>query len=314
VATPTFETADTRAAFDHGALVLTLQRERPSITSDVLDALERGVAEAERAGAPFVVASQREHFAFGATLDDAFDAAADGAPEVLDRALDRYQSVMLALRHARVPTVAAVRGVAISGGCEVLMHCTRVVAHRAVSIGLMEGAVGVVPGGGGLKELAFRAAASGERDAHVAAAVETVGTATVGRGGANARRLGFLTEADVIDAPDPVADAITLGLSLIATHVPPSRNPRCRVAGPAFRNRLVDMQRARHVAGELTTHQLDINGRIADVLCGGDAPGEERSEQELLALERRHFLVLAANPLTQKRLEHLRATGTLLRN
>jgi 3-hydroxyacyl-CoA dehydrogenase len=294
--------------------VLILQQARPSITSDVLDALARGVAEAERAGTPLVVTSRTEHFAFGATLDDAFDAAARGSLDVLDRALDRYQSVMLALRHARVPTVAAVRGVAISGGCEVLMHCTRVVAHRFVSIGLMEGAVGVVPGGGGLKELTFRAAASAEPDAHIAAACETVGTATVGRGGADARRLGFLTAADVIDARDPMAEAIALGFSLVASHVPPPRNPRCWVAGPAFRDQLVALQRARHVAGELTAHQLEINERIADVLCGGDAPGKERSERELLALERRHFLALAANPLTQKRLEHLRATGTVLRN
>src|SRR5262245_3346119 len=144
-----FVTADTRCwGRDDGALILSVERTPPAITTDVLDALARAVTEAERGFATLVIASSNAHFAFGANLDGALDAAADGRPEVLDAALEAYQRTMLRLRHASVPTVAAVRGVAISGGCEVLMHCTRVVAHAESRIGLAEPSVGVVPGGG----------------------------------------------------------------------------------------------------------------------------------------------------------------------
>src|SRR5262245_29231816 len=112
-----FTTADTRCWHrDGGALILSVERVPPAITPDVLDAMVRAVTEAERGFATLVITSSSAHFAFGANLD----AAAHGRPDVLDAAHETYQRVMLRLRHAGVPTVAAVRGVAISGGCEVL--------------------------------------------------------------------------------------------------------------------------------------------------------------------------------------------------
>jgi 3-hydroxyacyl-CoA dehydrogenase len=310
-----FATTDTRCQRrDNGALVLTLEQPRPSITSDVLDAFERAVDMAEHDAAALVIASAGETFAFGADLGDALAAAMAGRPDVLDRALDRYQRVMLRLRHAKVPTVAAVRGVAVSGGCEVLMHCTRVVAHAGSRIGLFEPSVGVVPGGGGLKEFARRAADAQDSGLAVARAFKRVAASTIAAA-ADAQRFGFLTELDHVDAMNPLEEAVELGLALHAAgHTPPPPNPTFTVVGRHTEERLCESQRALHRDGKIGAHQLEINTRIANVLCGGDAPGATRTEADLLALERKHFLVLAQMKQTQDRLLHMRDTGRPLAN
>ena len=310
-----FATADTRCQRrDNGALVLTLEQPRPSITSDVLDAFERAVGIAEQDAAALVIASAGDTFAFGADLGDAFAATIAGQPDVLDRALDRYQRVMLRLRHAKVPTVAAVRGVAVSGGCEVLMHCTRVVAHAGSHIGLFEPSVGVIPGGGGLKEFARRAADAQDPGLAVARAFKRVAASTIAAA-ADAQRLGFLTELDRVDSTNPLEEAVEVGLALRAAgHTPPPPNPTFAVVGRHTEERLCESQRALHRDGAIGAHQLEINTRIAKVLCGGDAPGATRTEADLLALERKHFLVLAQMQPTQDRLLHMRDTGRPLAN
>jgi 3-hydroxyacyl-CoA dehydrogenase len=280
----------------------------------VLEAFEQAVDAAERDAETLVIASMSDDFAFGADLGDAFAATMAGQPDVLDRALARYQRVMLRLRHATVPTVAAVRGVAVSGGCEVLMHCTRVVAHASSRIGLFEPSVGVIPGGGGLKEFARRAAAAPDPGLAIARAFKRVAASTI-VAPADAQSLGFLTGLDRVDATNPLEEAVELGLVLRAAgHTPPPPNPTFAVVGPQTEQRLCDSQRALFRDGKLGAHQLEINMRIANVLCGGDAPGTLRTEADLLALERKHFLVLAQMKPTQDRLMHMRDTGMPLAN
>ena len=310
-----FTSVDTRCWERDGALILELHQPRPTVTTDVLTALERAVSEAERGFATLVVAAGSQHFAFGATLEAGFRGVLAGRPEVLDAELANYQRIMLRLRHATVPIIAAVRGVAISGGCELLMHCTRVVTHARCAIGLAEASVGVVPGGGGLKEFAYRAARSDDLAASITRAYATVTAATIARGGQQARELGFLTAQDVVDVEDPLAAAIELGKSLHAAgHVPPPAHPTFRVAGSQLRAQLEQRQAELLADGKITPHQCHINRCIANVLCGGNAPGDMRSEAELLALERANLVALAETPLTQARMAHLRATGQVLVN
>ena len=131
-----FCTVETRCRAMDAALVLTSEHPRPRISADVLDGLERAVVEAEHRSVPLIVTSASKHFAFGADLDAALAEAAFGRVAMLDDALRNYQRVMLRIRYASIPVVAAVTGVAVSGGCEVLMHCARVVTHagaRSVS-------------------------------------------------------------------------------------------------------------------------------------------------------------------------------------
>jgi 3-hydroxyacyl-CoA dehydrogenase len=211
-----FDSADTHCAAPRdGVVVLTLTQPRPSITTDVLDSMERALDGAAREGAALVIASGAEHFAWGADLHDAMEAAGRGDVGPLERALQRYQQTMLRLRHATVPTVAAVRGVAISGGCEVLMHCTHVVLHRSCVVGLAEASIGVVPGGGGLKELVLRAARSeGDLAVAIEAAFDTVAATRLARGPEEAVELGWLEADATTIAADPVVEACRVGVEL----------------------------------------------------------------------------------------------------
>jgi 3-hydroxyacyl-CoA dehydrogenase len=309
-----FQTRDTRCRTSRGVLVLTLEQERPTISPDVLDALECAIELAEARYAALVIAPLHEHFAFGATLA-ALDAPDAEPASALDRELDRYQQTMLRLRHADVPTVAAVRGVAISGGCELLMHCTRVVAHDRSHIGLAEASIGLVPGGGGLKEIALRAAASANPARFIAERFATVAAGTVSRTAEEARALGYLAAADIVTNEPPLERAIDTGLALHAAgHARPSGNPSFTVVGTTVRAELIRALEGRRARGDLTAHQFSVDSRVADILCGGIALGLQRSEADLLTLEREHFIELAALPLTQARLAHLRRTGEVLRN
>jgi 3-hydroxyacyl-CoA dehydrogenase len=309
-----FESSHTRARRDNGVVVLTFTQATPRISADVLDAFHRALDAAERDRAPVVITSAAEHFAMGADLDAELAAAADGRTEALERLLDRYQRSMLRLRHASVPTIAALRGAAISGGCEVVMHCTHAVVHAYSGIGLGEASIGVIPGGGGIKEFALRAARSNDRDAAIEAAFDVLCAGRVGRGIDEALQLGFLDAAALTRSNDHVETAKRVGLELVGDHRPPPPNPRFRIGGTTLSARLVESQRRARERDEIGPHQFEVNARIAWVLCGGDATGTERDETELLAYERSKFLELAQMPATQTRIAHFAATGTLLRN
>ena len=312
-----FESAEVRCWHEGSdALIVTLTATRPTISSAVLDGFERAIALAQSDFQMLVIEGQRD-FAYGADLNDAFAAAATGQLDVLDRALDRYQRTMLALRHAAIPTIAVTRGVAISGGCEVLMHCTRVVAAPTSPIGLVETSVGVLPGGGGVKEMARRAmlsAAGG--DLYPGTRTRLQGARVLRKSSAHGtRRRGTCCRTDdvVVDG-DLLAAAKELGRSLQRDgYRPPPHNPTIRVGGDDALERLLESQRTKD-GSELTAHQLRINAHVAEVLCGGRGPARDVSEQTLLDLERRHFLVLVQTAETQARLAHLRETGTTLRN
>lgn len=308
-----FSSPDTRCRLRSGVTVLSLEMRRPRISADVLQAFERAVDEAEQRSSALVITSSSEHFAFGADLDDALAAASQGRTELLDDALRNYQRVMLRLRHATVPVVAAIRGTAVSGGCEVLMHCARVVAHPDSTIGLREARAGVVPAGGGLKEFARRAAQSADPAQVISMAHDTIATATCSKSAADAQHLGFLMPLDLVDA-NPLELALVVAREMRATYFAPPMNPSFRVAGRAVFEKLRALQEEKLDRGEIMAHQLEVNTRIGAILCGSDSPGDVRTETELFELERRHFIALAQSPLTQARIAHLRSTGKPLFN
>jgi 3-hydroxyacyl-CoA dehydrogenase len=304
-----FSTSDTRCLRQGAALVLSFTQPRPTISADVLGALERAVNEAERSFATLVVSASGEHFAWGANLDAEFAAAINGHPEVLDAALVNYQRVMLRLRHASVPTIASIRGVAISGGCELLMHCTAVVVHAESRIGLLEPLVGIVPGGGGLKEFALRASRSPDPEQQIIKAFESLITLTW-VSPQQAQQIGYLTQCDQITAADPLPSAIELGLNLHAAgHKSYELNPAIRPVGAKTLQVLRASQRALLQDGKITAHQFDVNMRMALVLCGGDSGESMRNEEQLFAFERQHLIALLLTSQTQERIEHMRRTG-----
>lgn len=305
-----FETSGIRCWHDgEGALIVSLDGERPTISRAVLDAYHRAIALAGSRFEMVIIGEGQKDFAYGADLGDELGAAIAGDTAPLDGLLHYYQQTMLALRHAPVPTIAVSRGVAVSGGCEVLMHCSRVVAAPKSAIGLAEASIGVMPAGGGVKEMARRSAG---RIKHLELAFAVLSGARIAYA-RDAQQFDLLTEHDVVsDNDDLLTVAKQLGRALLKSgHTAPPRNPMIRVAGSDACVRLIASQATDET---ITPHQRRVNANIARVLCGGDGAAREVTEQHLLDLERRHFLELVQAPLTQARFSHLRNTGTALKN
>jgi 3-hydroxyacyl-CoA dehydrogenase len=297
-----------------GVVALALKGSRPTVSAEILDAIEEALAVAEKAHRAFVIHPLDSHFAFGAELDG-FAEAASGDTTRLDRALATYQAVMLRVRHASVPVIAAVRGAAISGGCELLMHCHRVVAHRKSFIGLQEARLGVLPSGGGLKEFALDASRSDDIEGVIA---RHFITASLPRGGDPeiAKSLGYLRPDDITtETPDLLEAALEAARSVSRTFRPiEARNPAIKSAGRRVLDNLIEQQQEAREQGKITPHQCDVRRHIAEVMCGGNEAPSTLDETTYFALERKHFLILAQLPKTQERLRHLRETGEVLKN
>ncbi len=226
------------------------------------------------------------------------------------------------LKYSLIPTVAAVRGMALGGSCEFIMHCDRTVAALESYIGLVEAGVGLLPGGGGCKELAIRAAQEVARGANgsqldpfpfVRTYFQQVATATVSKSALDAKELGYLRPADVVifNAFELlwVAKAQVRALSESAYRPPlPQRNiPVVGKTGIAtLEMMLVNMRDG----GFVSAYDFVVGLAIARVLCGGDIEsGSLVDEKWLLELERREFMQLLKSPKTLERIAHTLKTG-----
>lgn len=300
--------------------VLSFKSKGHTIGPGVLEGTQKALSIAERDWKGMVIWQDSEPFSFGANLKEIGAGIAAGTLDP-EQMIHKFQTVSLALRYSAVPTVAAVRGMALGGGCEFVLHCDRVVAALESYIGLVEAGVGLVPAGGGLKESALRAAQESGPSwlfDRVAKRFELVGLAKVATSAQRAREFGYLRESDiVVFHPGELlhvakAQAIALFESGYRPPLPPQG---IRVMGKTgiatIQSQLVNMR----VGGYISDYDLSLGRRIAEVLCGGQvAEGEQVSESYLLSLERKHFLELLAEEKTQQRIEHTLRTGKPLRN
>ena len=221
-----------------------------------------------------------------------------------------------------MPVVAAVRGLALGGGCEFQMHSARTVAHLESYIGLVEAGVGLLPAGGGLKELAVRASRAagpgGDVFAELKKTFETVAMAKVSTSAVEAKELGLLRQDDVVvfNAFELLHVAKAQARALAeAGYRPPLPARRIQAAGDVgiatFRMLLVNMLEGRFIS----PYDDEIATRIATVLSGGEIDrGALVDEEWLLKLERKHFVELAQQEKTQARIGHMLKTGKPLRN
>lgn len=221
-----------------------------------------------------------------------------------------------------MPVVAAVRGLALGGGCEFQMHSAKAVTSLESYIGLVEAGVGLLPAGGGLKELAVRASQAagpgGDVFAELKKVFETVAMAKVSNSAVNAKELGLVRGGDkvVFNAFELLYIAKAEANALYeAGYRPPLPARQIRVAGDVgiatFKMLLVNMLEGRFISD----YDYEIATRIATVLCGGEVDrGAVVDEEWLLTLERRHFVELAQQEKTQARIAHMLKTGKPLRN
>jgi 3-hydroxyacyl-CoA dehydrogenase len=267
-------------------------------------------------------AAQRVKFtvAGGGGLGQVLNAATGNVPRV-EEVVAKFQQVSMRLKYSSVPTIAAVDGLALGGGCEFSIHCSRIVATLESYIGLVEVGVGLLPAGGGCKELAQRAAAEakgGDIFPFLRRYFQQVAMGEVAKSAELAREMGYLRSTDriVLNRFELLHIAKQEALALNATdYRPPMRQRQIPVAGrvgiATFKASMINMLEG----GFISEHDYNIGCRVAETMCGGyvDA-GSLVDEDWLLDLERRNFMELLATDKTQARIEYMLKNGKPLRN
>jgi 3-hydroxyacyl-CoA dehydrogenase len=257
-----------------------------------------------------IVANQGENFSAGANLMIVLLAAQEGEWDELDAGVRRFQQASMAMKYASKPVVAAPFARVLGGGCEVALHAARIQASAELYMGLVELGVGVVPAGGGCKEMLLRLG-----DAQKA--FERIGLAQVSTSAAEARKLGFLRDGDAVSMnPERlIADAKALALALVPNYVPGRPRTDIRVAGDSGYALLKLGAWTALQSHQISEYDMVIAEKLAHVLSGGRLTGQQTvSEQYLLDLEREAFLSLCGNAKTQERMQHILKTGKPLRN
>jgi 3-hydroxyacyl-CoA dehydrogenase len=239
----------------------------------------------------------------------------------VEKLVEQFQETTQALKFSMVPTVAAVDGLALGGGCEFIMHCDRAVATLESYIGLVEAGVGLLPAGGGCKEFAMRAAADakgGEVSPFIQKYFKAVAMAEVSRSAEQARDLGYLRSTDRIVMNRfellEIAKAELRALAA-AGYRPPLRQVAIPAAGRSQVATIRAFMENLLAGGQISEHDYLIGHKVAQVMCGGGIEaGSLVDEQWYLDLERKHFMELIATEKTQARIEHTLKTGKPLRN
>lgn len=305
-----------------GVGVISFKTKMHTVSDQVLDGIQEAIAIAERDLRAVVVWQPKEPFSAGADLAGALGLLQEGKVDAFEAMVANFQRTSQRIKYSLVPVVAAVRGLALGGGCEFQMHSTRTVAHLESYIGLVEAGVGLLPAGGGLKELAVRAAQAagpgGDVLAELKRGFETVAMAKVSTSALEAKALGLLRPDDVVvfHAHELLHVARQQALALAESgYRPPLPARAVEAAGDVgiatLKMMLVNMLEGRFIS----PHDNEIAERIADVLCGGEIDrGAQVDEDWLLRLEREHFVALAQMPKSQERIAHMLKTGKPLRN
>ena len=304
-----------------GVLAIEFHSKMNAIGGDTIQMLQAGVHEAAANFRAVVVGNDAVNFSAGANLMLLLLEAQEGNWDEVDMMVRAFQGATMALKYADVPVVVAPAGLALGGGCEIALHADRVQAAAEAYIGLVEVGVGLIPAGGGTKEMLARAmdAATPGADPlpYVQRVFETIAFAKVSTSGPDARRLGYLRDADAISMNRDllIEDAKATALARAADYVRPQPRTAIRVGGAGL---LATLKLGVHLAlraGRISEHDALIGRKLGWILAGGDAPhATTMSEQQVLDLEREAFLGLCGERKTQERIAHTLKTGKPLRN
>ncbi len=295
----------------------------PTVTEGLLRAVE--IAEARYKG--LVIWSPDEVFSAGANLEALMPVFMKSGAKGIAPEEKKLQDMMLRLRYAQVPVVAAMRGLALGGGCELATHCARRVAHLESYVGLVEVGVGLIPGGGGLAAIARRAAEMAQTsfpnnanpdllpfltDGFTNAAMAKVATSAL-----EARQMGYLLWSDVIVAhkDELLFVASAQARAMFDSGYRPPHKSLIPVAGRNAKATITGQLVNLRDGGFASAHDFHLATCIADVVCGGDVDaGSLVSEEYLMTLERKHFCALLEHPKTQERIMGMLQTGKPVRN
>ncbi len=311
-----------------------------AIGADLIAMLHKGLKRLETDFDALVIANQAVNFSVGANLMLVLVGAQEQEWDELHAAVRQFQNINLAIKYAPKPVVAAPQGMALGGGCEVSLHASRIQAAAEAYIGLVETGVGLIPGGGGTKEMLIRAnertggtalslSSSPEADLDLFHALkpifETIAMAKVGTSAEECRELGYLRREDGLSMNRDrlVADAKAAALSLVRGGYKPlaaswqdgARSTQIKVLGEQF---LAGAKLAIHMmfrGGYASEYDAHVGRKLANILAGGALTSPQLvSEQYVLDLEREAFVSLCGEKKTQERIAHTLKTGKPLRN
>ena len=294
-----------------GVLCVEFHSKMNTIGGDTIEILHAGITEAATNFSALVVANDAVNFCAGANLMLVLLTAQEGEWDDLDMIVRAFQGAMMALKTSPVPVVVAPAGLTLGGGCEMGLHADRVQAAAETYMGLVEVGVGLVPAGGGTKELLIRMG-------NPQTAFEIIGFGKVATSGVDARKIGYLREVDGVTMNRDLLlnDAKAVALERVrAGYQPPQFRTDIKVGGPDVYATLSLGVHLAWRAGRISDHDALIGRKIARVLAGGDLPSAGVvTEQRLLDLEREGFLSLCGEQKTLERIAHTLKTGKTLRN
>jgi 3-hydroxyacyl-CoA dehydrogenase len=305
-----------------GVLALEFHSKMNAIGGDTIEMINAGVQEAAKNFTALVVGNDAPNFSAGANVMLLLLEAQEGNWDEIDLMIRAFQKSTMALKLADVPVVVCPAGLTLGGGCEIAMHGDHVQAAAEAYIGLVEVGVGLIPGGGGTKEMLARAMeslpAGTDPFPFVQRVFETIGFAKVATSAPDAKRLGYLRESDgvTMNRDRVLADAKGMALAIAAAgYQPPQPRQAIPVGGEGT---LATLKLGIHLAwraGRISDHDKLIGGKLAWILAGGNLPRPGTlTEQQLLDLEREAFLSLCGERKTQERIAHTLKTGKPLRN
>ena len=306
-----------------GVLCVEFHSKMNVVGGDTIQMLQAGVREAERNFAALVIGNEAQNFSAGANLMLLLLEAQEGNWEDIDAMVRAFQQANMSLRFAGVPVIVAPAGLTLGGGCEISLHGDRVQASAETYMGLVEVGVGLIPAGGGTKEMTARAienAPPGTTDwlPPVQRAFETIAFAKVSSSAPDAKRLGYLRPIDAftMNVERLLSDAKARALQRVKEgYQPPPPRTNLPVGGDTV---LAPLKLGIHLAwraGRISDHDAVVGRKLATIMAGGPLPHPSTvTEQELLDLEREAFLSLVGEQKTLERIQHTLKTGKPLRN
>ena len=306
-----------------GILNLEFQSKMNTIGGDVLAAINKAIDLAEKNYQGLVVGNQAANFSVGANISMIFMMAAEQEYDELNMAIKYFQDTMMRMRYSSIPTISAPHGMALGGGCEISLHADKVVAAAETYMGLVEFGVGVIPGGGGSKEMALRASDTFRKgDVQLNVLQEyflTIGMAKVATSAYEAFDLGLLQKGKdsvVVNKDRQIAEAKKHALLMAdAGYTQPIKRKDVLVLGKQALGTFMVATDSMQASRFISEHDQKIANKLAYVMAGGDLSEPTKvSEQYLLDIEREAFLSLCTERKTLERIQHMLKTGKPLRN
>jgi 3-hydroxyacyl-CoA dehydrogenase len=305
-----------------GVFCLEFHSKMNAIGNDILAMVLQGIKRTEQDGVGLVIANEGRVFSAGANLMLIAMAIAEGAYDEIAVTVKNFQKAMMAIKYSKIPVVAAPHNMALAGGCEVCLHADAMNPHAETYMGLVEVGVGLLPAGGGTKELAIRAIKLAEEyDTDVSPFIiknfTNIAMAKVSTSATELCGMGFMRHGDAVtmDVDKRIFDAKQKAISLAVNYRPSKpcidlKAPGRSVAA-SIKSHLWNMK----MGGQVTEFEELLAGTIADVITGGDVPaGTLITEEYLLELEREAFLKLCGQKKTLERIQHMLKKGKPLRN